>query len=244
MSPRRALWIAPLLLLAGCPDEPNFTLGAQQRDDTWCAQPGQKVQPGGYCECVAMDQRYVEASGLCEACTPSCAGKTCGADGCGGSCGDCEAGARCGAQGACVACTPSCEGKTCGDDGCGGSCGVCPTPTDPNVITDCTCMTPPPGAYPGATRQAPQCRTGYARFELCGSSCGGGGTAWREVCVDAFTCNQPVAQCSCSPIPGEHYDDGATVSASMCTSQYAVIRMCWGLWCGPNAPAWGAVCGC
>ncbi len=36
------------------------------------------------------------------ACTPSCAGKTCGDDGCGGSCGSCDAGQTCNA-GQCVA---------------------------------------------------------------------------------------------------------------------------------------------
>ncbi len=54
-----------------------------------------------------------------------CKGKQCGDDGCGGTCGTCEAGTTCNADGACVACTPSCAGKTCGDDGCGGSCGAC-----------------------------------------------------------------------------------------------------------------------
>lgn len=56
--------------------------------------------------------------------TPLCAGRSCGDDGCGGSCGTCAEGLTCTA-GACVACTPSCEGKSCGDDGCGGSCGAC-----------------------------------------------------------------------------------------------------------------------
>jgi len=32
------------------------------------------------------------SSGVCELCTPECTGKQCGANGCGGSCGDCEAG--------------------------------------------------------------------------------------------------------------------------------------------------------
>ena len=53
-----------------------------------------------------------------------CNGKTCGDDGCGGSCGSCPAGDTCLANGTCV-CTPDCEGKICGDDGCGGSCGGC-----------------------------------------------------------------------------------------------------------------------
>ncbi|MBK8260379.1 MAG: hypothetical protein IPK80_03470 [Nannocystis sp.] len=44
-----------------------------------------------YCVCVSDP----------EGCVPSCAGKTCGGDGCGGSCGGCEAGSTCQA-GACV----------------------------------------------------------------------------------------------------------------------------------------------
>ena len=45
--------------------------------------------------------------------------RTCGADGCGGTCGACQEGQIC-QEGTCVACTPRCEGKQCGeDDGCG-----------------------------------------------------------------------------------------------------------------------------
>jgi hypothetical protein len=81
-------------------------------------------------------------------CVPDCSGKDCGADGCGGSCGQCsgvnvvcQAG-HCGCAGplcgdACCAsyqvctdgltcCNPACDGKECGEDGCGGVCGTCP----------------------------------------------------------------------------------------------------------------------
>src|SRR3989344_4592183 len=67
--------------------------------------------------------------GSCGACcTPDCKDKTCGSDGCGGSCGNCTGTATCHAGACCTpgssgCCTPNCEGKTCGDDGCGGSCG-------------------------------------------------------------------------------------------------------------------------
>jgi hypothetical protein len=37
------------------------------------------------------------------ACTPSCTGKACGSDGCGGSCGTCAGGTTCSAAGQCVA---------------------------------------------------------------------------------------------------------------------------------------------
>lgn len=49
--------------------------------------------------------------------------KTCGADGCGASCGSCDADELC-FDGFCR-CIPQCGEKQCGDDGCGGSCGLC-----------------------------------------------------------------------------------------------------------------------
>jgi hypothetical protein len=57
-------------------------------------------------------------------CAPSCSGKQCGSDGCGGSCGSCPSNDTCNAQGQC-ACVPQCSGKQCGPDGCGGTCGGC-----------------------------------------------------------------------------------------------------------------------
>lgn len=54
------------------------------------------------------------------ACTPSCAGKVCGPDGCGGSCGSCQANEVC--QGGACLCVPNCTGRECGSDGCGGTC--------------------------------------------------------------------------------------------------------------------------
>lgn len=61
-------------------------------------------------------------------CYPVCHGKTCGGDGCGGSCGTCEEGIEC-IDNQCFdesVCVPSCIEKQCGNDGCGGSCGDCP----------------------------------------------------------------------------------------------------------------------
>jgi len=55
-------------------------------------------------------------------CTPSCVDKACGDDGCGGSCGTCDAGAEC-VDGACAAC--DCGDRQCGQDLCGRSCGTC-----------------------------------------------------------------------------------------------------------------------
>ena len=55
-------------------------------------------------------------------CTTYCAGKSCGGDGCGGSCGQCQSSQVC-SDGTC--CSPNCDGRNCSDDGCGGTCGTC-----------------------------------------------------------------------------------------------------------------------
>ncbi len=73
-------------------------------------------------------------------CQPNCAGKQCGDDGCGGTCGACASAAApiCNSIGVCVAsCTAECTGKTCGDDGCGGVCGMCGTDSGCSSIGQC-----------------------------------------------------------------------------------------------------------
>ena len=96
-------------------------------------------------------------------CTPSCTGKTCGDDGCGGSCGSCNAGETCNAAGTCETgtCTPNCAGKVCGDDGCGGSCGSCNVGETCNANGTCetgTCT--------------PNCAGKECGDDGCGGSCG------------------------------------------------------------------------
>ena len=78
---------------------------------------------------------FVPANGVydcVEQCVPNCAGKACGQDGCGGTCGGCQKGFDC-MTGQCIEkeppCVADCTGLVCGDDGCGGSCGACPEGT-------------------------------------------------------------------------------------------------------------------
>lgn len=96
----------------------------------------------------------------CSGCQPSCQGKACGPDGCGGSCGTCPAGYGC-VNGNCIKeCTPKCEGKLCGDDGCGGSCGKCPEGYSCDAFGKC---------QPLCT---PSCAGKECGPDGCGGSCG------------------------------------------------------------------------
>ena len=123
---------------------------------------------------AAPDLGAVEARA--EVCQPSCDGKECGDDGCGGSCGTCW---RCQSvefcpeepyedpelcvdgkcEGACCLTWDCCK-KECGDDGCGGSCGECPEDTkciDHSCVPDCV----------------PQCDDwNVCGDDGCGGSCG------------------------------------------------------------------------
>jgi len=76
---------------------------------------GKNCSTGGQC---------VNTSSVC---TPNCAGKVCGDNGCNGSCGTCASGKNCSSNWMCIAigCTPNCTGKVCGSDGCNGTCGTC-----------------------------------------------------------------------------------------------------------------------
>ncbi len=75
----------------------------------------------GWCgnKCTPVTQMC--SGGKC-VCAPQCAGKQCGDNSCGGSCGACNSPAVCFNT---TCCTPKCTGKVCGDNGCGGVCGTC-----------------------------------------------------------------------------------------------------------------------
>jgi hypothetical protein len=130
-----------------------------------CAGAGQCV------ECIASAD--CGANKACQnskcVCAPQCAGKVCGADGCGGTCGSCASGTSCNTSGLC-ACVPACTGKKCGSDGCGGTCGTCTSTQTCNTSGQCAencgngvkdpgedCDVPP-NAPTGA---CPSCKTAF-----------------------------------------------------------------------------------
>jgi hypothetical protein len=159
------------------------------------------------------------APGVChlfKCCTPDCAGKACGDDGCGGTCGECTGefekcgdaccgeGEVCGPDAAC--CLPSCVGKQCGDDGCGGACGTCPPWSECGV--DALCTTGCTGDCAGKS-----CGT-----DGCGGSCG---LCLEDECTDAGQC---VPACAPSCLDKECGSDGCGGSCGECPEGQACIE--------------------
>jgi hypothetical protein len=156
---------------------------------------------GGAAQC-ACNAGYAAQGGACvKMCVPSCAGKTCGPDGCGGSCGFCGAGV-CSAGGTC-ACTPHCAGKNCGDDGCGGTCGSCSLGktcaaglcTDPNFCSGAPCY----AAFSagGCCASSGYCVRGAAQANsFCRNTCGKSGEGCRGDgdCCGPLSCFGNVCQ--------------------------------------------------
>jgi uncharacterized protein (TIGR03382 family) len=103
-------------------------------------------------------------------CLASCEGKSCGDDGCGGSCGACPPGLNCNESFECSPCEQNCDGKQCGDDGCGGSCGTCGG-SEACVDFQCVACTP-------------DCDGKECGEDGCGGKCGTCG--FTEQCVDGI----------------------------------------------------------
>ena len=113
-----------------------------------------------------------------EVCQPQCLENGCGADGCGGSCGQCE-GAQEVCQGGLCICEPSCAGKECGDNGCGGICAECEAPFHCES-NKCECT--------------PDCEAKECGYDGCFGECG--------TCQPPYTCDNGTCACAygvCSP---------------------------------------------
>lgn len=150
---------------------------------TECSTEGQCLCPGGTVPCGSA----CCASGqLCignACCQPSCEGKECGSNGCGGSCGACTGGKECVWPGICL-CIPQCAGRHCGDDGCGGSCGTCAAGWTCNAgICSCT----------------PNCSGVECGSDGCGGTCGScapGSVCTAGQCVTELSSNCSSGYCS------------------------------------------------
>ncbi len=80
----------------------NNTCVPKTGNPSSCANACNAASPNGSCYCVpqCLDSGNCCADacllcGICEPCTPTCGGKECGDDGCGGQCGACQTGEYC-----------------------------------------------------------------------------------------------------------------------------------------------------
>lgn len=194
----------------------------------------------GYYDCSAQassDPTGMNPRTCGGGCTPNCAGRQCGSDGCGGVCGQCLSSQSCNTStGQCVAsCTPSCSGRQCGPDGCGGVCGQC------GLGQTCS------GSGQCVSSCTPSCSGRQCGPDGCGGVCG--------QCLSGQTCNTSTGQCasSCTPqCSGKQCGPdgcggvcGQCLSAEQCSPAGQCVApctpQCAGKQCGDDGC--GGVCG-
>ena len=107
-----------------CLNSTNYSLGTHN----YYAEANDNGVP------IATGRTEIKQFTVSSICTPQCSGKSCGDNGCGGTCGTCSANQTCNTNSQCIStsCTPkTCAelGRVCGavNDNCGGtlSCGTC-----------------------------------------------------------------------------------------------------------------------
>ena len=252
----------PLNLVAGCKSTQICSAAgvcADKAPASWtCAPTAYAGLDDCNCGCGAADPdcdlglplwgckvgETCSATGNCVACKPSCAGKVCGDDGCGGSCGTCQdpTKAACSA-GQCVnPCAPkplACQTNACGDNGCGGSCGTCASgwacqdgnctavalPSAPTSCQGHCGSSAPAGCYcVQGCELDKSCCADFAAVCSCKAKCAG------------KTCGPDGCGGACGTCPG---DKPFCSSVGQCTA--ACTKQCDGKTCGSDGC--GGVCG-
>ena len=187
--------------------------------------PSNVDSPGCFCGLCGAGLTCDTDTGAC-VCIPTCAGKQCGLDGCGGDCGACAQGGTCTSQGLCtsVGCEPDCWGKECGADGCGELCGQC---SADSFCQDGSC-------FAGC---AADCTAKDCGDDGCGGSCGL--CLETAICTDAGKC-----QLNCAPsCEGRDCgDDGCGGLCGVCSGSAVCspVGICSG---GPECSCVGRFCG-
>ena len=105
-------WLFVLLLLLlsplGCSDDTSA--GSEEGTETALETGAETGLPGD----EVGTEVGTEVGDETTICTPDCENKNCGADGCGGICGNCPLGSICDDKSGTCQCLPNCEGKGCG----------------------------------------------------------------------------------------------------------------------------------
>jgi len=222
------------------PTTPETICGTIGSTPVWvqCNANTNGKKQGSYTCSYATADQVACGTGTCgtwkiaTTCTPNCAGKACGDNGCGGSCGTCTTGYTCSAAGQCI-CTPNCSGKNCGADGCGGSCGTCTTGYTCNTAGVCvsTCTS----TCSAAQLNTYQCLSGQSCPLVGGYTCSSvqqcqqpqiGCYQWvtTKPCLSTETCNAATGTCvsTCTPscIGKTCGDNGCGGSCGTCGNGY------------------------
>ena len=176
--------------------------------------------------CVCVDE---EGDVPCE---PTCLGRECGSDGCGGTCGPpCPDGEQC--QDGLCECTPDCNGRDCGPDPvCGTECGECSDDEICNADGICECIPDCGGSECGLD---PICGTLDCGACTGNDTCNSDGT-----CECVADCGS--RECGLDPVC-ETEDCGSCRDNEICSSEghCTCIPDCDGRVCGLDGC--GDVCG-
>jgi hypothetical protein len=233
----------------GCED-PEVTACVCEMDPFCC---------NNYWDSVCVSEAKTQCKAWCP-CTPSCQGKQCGGDGCGGSCGTCPPGTSCTDAGQCVPGQDSCgngwcqqwQGETCetcpedcGSCGCGDGlcaadegedCSNCPEDCGPCNEGDC--CTP---------KQTPGCEVAEVVECVCAMDPYCCQTAWDGICVNeaqqdcGYDCGGP-CEPQCVSSDGQKKEcgsDGCGGVCGYCPEGIACVNgMCQG-GCVPNCTVFG-----
>ena len=228
-----------------------------------CALPA-KCFPDGICHVEPCGDKHCDAGLVCvksswECCEPQCAGKDCGPDGCGGSCGEClSAEAPC-IEGECCAshcygdcceqnevcfagkcCTNSCEGMECGLNKCGVGCGTCGESQACfenvccNNLCNGTCCDPEPECVDGKCC-TPECKPGWE----CGDDNCGGKDACKTCPAEGDLCIEHV----CCPAD-RACKNGCCPEGKVCHHQACCKPQCNGKECGDDGCGGSCAPGC
>ena len=199
-----------------------------------CVTETCKAVPGGGFDVACFEKAVasicMEIYNECVECKGNCSGKTCGPDGCGGSCGTCPAGTYCEEFKCKEICVPQCFGMECGADGCGGVCGSC----GPGFV--CT---------DGSCECIPDCAGKVCGSDGCGGSCGSCANPCTGDPDDPSLCLNGACMDVCCPLCGgkECGSDGCGGACGFCPdgSQCengkcigVCLPDCFGKQCGPD----------
>ena len=151
---------------------------------------------GAQCSNCLTQGKSCGASQNCISCTPSCAGKKCGApNGCGGVCstGACPLGQSC-SGGQCVCTTASCPAGCCGPShACYGGTSASACGSGGALCDNCTAQ--------GKQCFMKTCKDCSCTNKKCGASDGCGGTCLSGSCPAGQTCSQGKCICTAASCP-------------------------------------------